>query len=81
LSPPRELGARINLYWLPLGAGGRFVRFNGRVYARSDLRPKKIQPPEGRRAPGWAAGIRVAALSDPKERIRAASGKAKSAAW
>lgn len=24
--------AGIDLYWLPLGAGGRFVRFNGRVY-------------------------------------------------
>jgi hypothetical protein len=24
--------ARINLYWLPLGAGGWFVRLNGRVY-------------------------------------------------
>jgi hypothetical protein len=23
---------KIDLYWLPLGAGGRFVRFNGRVY-------------------------------------------------
>ena len=37
----------VDLYWLPLGAGGHFVRFNGRVYealiaarerrARSDL--------------------------------------------
>jgi hypothetical protein len=24
----------VDLYWLPLGAGGRFVRFNGRVYER-----------------------------------------------
>src|SRR5687768_15850513 len=23
---------RVDLYWLPLGAGGHFVRFNGRVY-------------------------------------------------
>jgi hypothetical protein len=34
---------RIDLYWLPLGAGGNFVRFNGRVYeavkARLDGRP------------------------------------------
>jgi hypothetical protein len=33
----------IDLYWLPLGAGGRFVRFNGRVYewlvAHRDGRP------------------------------------------
>ncbi|MEA2507635.1 MAG: hypothetical protein QOH48_2253 [Actinomycetota bacterium] len=26
------LSASIDLYWLPLGAGGRFVRFNGRAY-------------------------------------------------
>jgi hypothetical protein len=25
-------GAGVDLYWLPLGAGGHFVRFNGRVY-------------------------------------------------
>jgi hypothetical protein len=24
--------AAVDLYWIPLGAGGRFVRFNGRVY-------------------------------------------------
>lgn len=24
----------VDLYWLPLGAGGHFVRFNGRVYER-----------------------------------------------
>jgi hypothetical protein len=27
----RELGG-VDLYWLPLGAGGRFVRLNGRVF-------------------------------------------------
>lgn len=36
--------AGIDLYWLPLGAGGRFVRFNGRVYewlvAQRDRRPR-----------------------------------------
>ena len=26
--------AAVDLYWLPLGAGGRFVRLNGRVYER-----------------------------------------------
>jgi hypothetical protein len=25
-------GTRVDLYWLPLGAGGQFVRLNGRVY-------------------------------------------------
>jgi len=24
--------ASVDLYWLPLGAGGRFVRSNGRIY-------------------------------------------------
>jgi hypothetical protein len=25
-------GANVELYWLPLGAGGRFVRLNGRIF-------------------------------------------------
>jgi hypothetical protein len=41
ISPDGRFG--IDLYWLPLGAGGNFVRFNGRVYeaikARLDRRP------------------------------------------
>lgn len=28
------IGASIDLYWLPLGAGGHFVRMNGRIYER-----------------------------------------------
>ena len=50
----------IDLYWLPLGAGGNFVRLNGRVYeaikARLDRRPARdlyhsalqVYVPEGR---------------------------------
>lgn len=50
----------IDLYWLPLGAGGNFVRFNGRVYeairAHVDHRPARdlfhsgleVFVPEGR---------------------------------
>jgi hypothetical protein len=38
--------AAVELYWLPLGAGGRFVRFNGRVFealsARIDRRPARV---------------------------------------
>ena len=30
ISPAGQVG--IDLYWLPLGAGGNFVRLNGRVY-------------------------------------------------
>ncbi|MDX6584014.1 MAG: hypothetical protein QOI10_3198 [Solirubrobacterales bacterium] len=49
----------VDLYWLPLGAGGHFVRFNGRVYealaARLQRRPRRdlyhaaltVQVPEG----------------------------------
>jgi hypothetical protein len=29
---PQPSAAAIDLYWLPLGAGGHFVRLNGRVY-------------------------------------------------
>jgi hypothetical protein len=45
------------------------------LLARSDLRPETIQPPSGGRAPGWAAGVRVAALSDPKQHIQADSAQ------
>jgi hypothetical protein len=52
--------AGIDLYWLPLGAGGNFVRLNGRVYeaikSRLDRRPAsdlyhsalQVYVPEGR---------------------------------
>jgi hypothetical protein len=37
------VSAAVDLYWLPLGAGGHFVRLNGRVYeaavARAEQRP------------------------------------------
>ena len=31
-SPRQDSRVSIDLYWLPLGAGGRFVRLNGRIY-------------------------------------------------
>jgi hypothetical protein len=38
-------GAFVDLYWLPLGAGGHFVRLNGRLYeavvARLEHRPRQ----------------------------------------
>jgi hypothetical protein len=52
--------AAVDLYWLPLGAGGRFVRLNGRLYealaARLQRRPTfdlyhsalQVEVPEGR---------------------------------
>lgn len=40
-----ETTAAVELYWLPLGAGGHFVRFNGRLYealaARLQRRPRR----------------------------------------
>lgn len=45
IAPGVELAtaARVDLYWLPLGAGGHSVRLNGRVYeaiaARLERRP------------------------------------------
>jgi hypothetical protein len=46
LAAPGEAGhadAAVDLYWLPLGAGGHFVRLNGRIYealaARMQRRP------------------------------------------
>ena len=51
--------AGVDLYWLPLGAGGHFVRLNGRVYealtARLQRRPSRdlyhsalqVELPEG----------------------------------
>jgi hypothetical protein len=56
----KTASAGIDLFWLPLGAGGHFVRFNGHVYellrARRDHRPPldlyhtalEVMVPEGR---------------------------------
>jgi hypothetical protein len=42
---PAEPRAGVDLYWLPLGAGGHFVRMNGRIYealvARRAKRPRR----------------------------------------
>ncbi len=58
--PPAPATPAVDLYWLPLGAGGHFVRFNGRVYeglaARLQRRPVcdlyhsalQVHVPEGR---------------------------------
>jgi hypothetical protein len=36
--------AGVDLYWLPLGAGGHFVRFNGRVYEAMVARREHRRP-------------------------------------
>jgi hypothetical protein len=63
----------VHLYWLPLGAGGRFVRLNGRVFeavvSRLERRPAcdlyhsalVVHAPEGRfvieQAPVWRSDV------------------------
>jgi hypothetical protein len=37
----------IDLYWLPLGAGGRFVRTNGRLYEAVAARVQRRDPSVG----------------------------------
>ena len=39
-----SLSVGVYLYWLPLGAGGSFVRFNGRVYEALTARRENRQP-------------------------------------
>ena len=43
---PHVAEGRVDLYWLPLGAGGRCVRANGRMYEGSspDLRGENRWP-------------------------------------
>jgi hypothetical protein len=48
----------MELWWLPLGAGGWFV--GAGLLARAGLAVETIRPPAGGRAPGWAAGVAVA---------------------
>ena len=38
------MAARVDLYWLPLGAGGRSVRLNGRVYEAVLARLERRRP-------------------------------------
>ena len=40
----KDLRAAVELYWLPLGAGGRFVRWNGRVFEALDARRRHREP-------------------------------------
>jgi hypothetical protein len=40
----KPAGASVDLYWLPLGAGGSFVRLNGRIYESVAARLDRRQP-------------------------------------
>ena len=67
-TPASRPSAAVDLYWLPLGAGGHSVRLNGRVYeavvARLERRPRRdlyhsalvVHVPEGRFVIEQAAG-------------------------
>jgi hypothetical protein len=45
VSPARDRAtAAVDLYWLPLGAGGHFVRLNGRVYEALAARLARRRP-------------------------------------
>ena len=72
----RDAGAAVDLYWIPLGAGGHSVRFNGKVFeaiaalrdhrARGDLYHAALTIElEGERY-----AIEVAPSPDPDERSR-----------
>ena len=72
--------AGIDLYWLPLGAGGRSVRLNGKVFewlaARREHRSRcdlyhaglQVYAPEGRfvieQAPAWGEGSRRGVVAE-----------------
>lgn len=68
--------AAVELFWLPLGAGGWFVRLGrdeigaGEMWkfelrglvslAGGGVDAAAVAPPRGGRAPGWAAGLEAA---------------------
>ena len=72
--------SRIDLYWLPLGAGGHSVRLNGKVFewfaARTERRDRRdlyhsalqVYVPEARfvieQAPAWGEGSRRGAVAE-----------------
>jgi len=43
-SAPAAAGAGIELYWLPLGAGGWFVKLNGRIWEAIQARRERRRP-------------------------------------
>lgn len=48
----------VDLYWLPLGACGSFVRLNGRVYERLAARGVAVEGPVGGRLLGRSGVLR-----------------------
>ena len=85
---PSQSDAAVDLYWLPLGAGGHSVRLNGKVFeavaawlgrrSRCDLYHSALQVyvPEGRfvieQAPAWGDGSERGAVAEGAVGVRAA---------
>lgn len=85
---PRMHWASVDLYWLPLGAGGHSVRLNGRIYealvARLESRDRydlyhsalEVRLPEARfvieQAPAWSGGIERGVVAEGAVATRAA---------
>lgn len=81
-----DRAASVDLYWLPLGAGGHSVRFNGRLFeavaARVERRTMQnlyhsaleVTVPEGRfvieQAPAWPAAIDRGAVAQGPVGVR-----------
>jgi hypothetical protein len=82
-----EMGAGIDLYWLPLGAGGHSVRLNGRIFEAVAARLERrtscdlyhsalvVRVPQGRfvieQAPLGAATARSGAWSPVESSVAA----------
>ena len=85
---PSRSDATIDLYWLPLGAGGHSVRLNGKLFEavaawlgrrdRCDLFHSALQVyvPEGRfvieQAPAWSEGMQRGVVAEGSVGARAA---------
>ena len=57
MRPAAKHDAAVDLYWIPLGAGARCAW----VLVRGGADITTIHPPVNGRAPGWNAGVAVAA--------------------
>jgi len=87
--PTSPVSGAIDLYWLPLGAGGHSVRLNGRIFewfaARLEHRDRcdlyhsalEVQVPEGRfvieQAPAWSHGADRGVVAEGAVGTRVAS--------
>ena len=85
--PTAVTAAAVELYWIPLGAGGHCVRFNGRIFEALDAArraPSALRPlPRGARRPARRPALHDRARRrrrTPTRRAAASSAPAPSAA-